>query len=161
MLDVKRKTLERQLNRYKNSELHGRLMVAADHIDPKRKQMIVAQVKGDIDALADLRTLVLMQRARIRKMFAREKEMQMPSSGLRREIETHARLVHRLSELEFDLRLKRRAPRTAKLEGEFDVRHSETAQRYLEEIEVSRSVAEATRQALAVIGSAAEGERDQ
>lgn len=113
--EVKDQTLTKFLFRYKWAVIDKNLAVRAETLEDQRKAGLLHSVTEDIDTVQELTTLIVVQKARVKKLLDREREMPMLFSSLGGEMKTLAGFIQQYSDLSFDLGMMKRIPRVTKL----------------------------------------------
>lgn len=118
--DIKASTLSKFLYRYKweviDKGLAARVeLLERNGVKAKSLSTALGQVKEQLDVLEELGDLVTVQKTRVGKLLAREKDMPMLFSSLGGEMRTLATFLQQYSDLSFDLGFMKRVPKVTKV----------------------------------------------
>lgn len=121
--DVKTGTLAKQLTRYRKEVLASKLhvnkngKVEDDGTEEGKVQLL--KLKGDIDVYENLVEMIKIQIERVNKLRNQEGKMPLPMREVRAELQFMAQLNAQLRQTEFELGIRKQAPKTIK--GDFTV----------------------------------------
>lgn len=118
--DVKDGTLNQYLYRYKWEVVDKQIIVQAELLRKDNRARLLAEVAQSFDVLQEVSELIVVQKGRVGKMLAREKDMPMLFNSLGGELKTLAGFVQQYADLSFELGTLKRAPQITKItkEGE-------------------------------------------
>lgn len=109
-------TLQKRIQRYKKDVLDHHLHTEILTEDGKKLEVKMTLKKDDpkVDVLDAVTELVRLQQYRVQKMYDLEHNMPTLLGSLRKEVKQLSDLLKQLSDLQFDLGLAQRTPRTIK-----------------------------------------------
>jgi len=113
--DVKVGTLTKFLYRYKWDVIDKGLVIRQGMLKDKISNQILANASDQFDVLQEVIELITVQKSRVGKLLAREKDMPMLFNSLGGEMKTLAGFLNQYSDLSFELGILRRVPKLTKI----------------------------------------------
>jgi hypothetical protein len=158
--DVRRESLVRQLRRFREQVVLPNLQVIAEvgraqeeegETEEKEKVTAIVLIDGSLDpqkrnVLKDLNDLVEVQARRLSKMLKREETAPILLKDVTKNMEVHAKLLHQMSELQFDLGMQTRVAKKHVIDGTLELETAgghEQRQAYAQSIESQQQAARA------------------
>ena len=113
MVDVKKDTLSKYLYRYKwevvDKNLNPTQQLLRNHGDHTTAQ--VRKAVENLEVLAEMQEIVMVQRRRVKKLLTREDEIPMLFSNMTNELKAFAGFLEQYTNMAFDFGVMKRTPR--------------------------------------------------
>ena len=114
-LDTKLATLEQYLYKFKWEIIDKQAIIRVEKLKEDSKIKLLDKVAQQYDVLEELANLIGIQKSRLEKLLAREKDMPMLFNSANGEIKALAALLQQYALLQFDLGFMKKASATTKI----------------------------------------------